>query len=174
MIQLSSLLWVSAIFFAVIGFLRGWNREIVALSGIVLGMFALFQFDSVIRSLIFVSLPRDQVFLVQAGLFMVIVYIAYQTRGPGIRRSTQELQTHILGGIIGFANGYLICGTLWYFLDINEYPLAPLIIGPGVDSPSAQALSSMPIVLLGGGVSGSGDFLAVIVLLLFLVVLLVI
>ena len=174
MIQLSSLLWVSAIFFAIIGFLRGWNREVIALAGIVMALFALFQFDSILRSLFFVSLPRDQAFFVQAGLFLAIVFIAYQSNSPSGRRDDRELQSGILGGFVGFANGYLIAGTLWYFLDINEYPLAPLVLSPGPNSPSAQAIDSMPMVLLGGGVGGSGDFLVVAVIALFLIVMLVI
>ncbi len=170
MIQLSSLLWVLAVFFAIIGFMRDWNREVVSLSGIVLALFALFQFDSLLRGMFFVFLPSDQIFFVQAGLFLAIVFIAYQTRGTGLDREREPLRLNILGGIIGFINGYLIGGTLWYFLDINEYPLSTWITAPALDSPSAQALNSMPVVLLGGG---SGDFLAVVVLVLFFVVLLV-
>ena len=35
-------MWTMALFFAFIGFLRGWNRELVATAGIILGLFALF------------------------------------------------------------------------------------------------------------------------------------
>jgi hypothetical protein len=70
-------------------------------------------------------------------------------------------------------NRYLIAGTLWYFLDINEYPLAPLVIAPGPGSPSERALDLLPLVILSGGVNGGGDFLAIAVIGLFFVVLLV-
>jgi uncharacterized membrane protein required for colicin V production len=46
MVQLYSLMWILAVFFAVLGFLRGWNREVIGTAGMVLGMFALFQVDA--------------------------------------------------------------------------------------------------------------------------------
>ncbi len=64
MIELSALLWVMAIFFAIIGFLRGWTKEIVSTAGIILGLFALFQFDTLIRGTLLANVGRDQVFIV--------------------------------------------------------------------------------------------------------------
>ncbi len=179
MIQLSAMLWVMALFFAIIGFLRGWSKEVVSTAGIILGLFALFQFDTLIRGTLLASVSREQVFLVQAGLFIIVVYFAYQTRAffGGDRRAAggrDSLQESVLGGLLGFLNGYLIWGSLWYFLDINEYPLAPYIIAPAPGSPSDQARSLLPLVVLGGGVGGSGDLLAVAVIILFLIVLIMI
>ncbi len=183
MIQLSAMLWTLALFFAIIGFLRGWNKELISLAGIVLGLFALFQFDSLIRGTLLVNVSRDQVFLVQSGVFIAIVFFAYQNRTifggdgdrrPGARDGRDNLQESILGGLLGFVNGYLIWGSLWYFMDINEYPLAPNIIAPAPGSPSDQARSLLPLVLLGGGPAGNGDLLAVAVIILFIIVLVLI
>jgi hypothetical protein len=176
MIQLSALMWTMALFFAFIGFLRGWNRELVATAGIILGLFALFQFDGLIRGTLLVNVGRDTVFVVQSGIFVAIVYFAYQTRalmGEDIarRQGRDSLQESVLGGLLGFLNGYLVWGSLWYFMDINEYPLAPMIIAPAPGSPSDQARSLLPLVLLGGGPTGNGDLLAVSVIILFIIVL---
>jgi hypothetical protein len=59
-------------------------------------------------------------------------------------------------------------------MDINNYPLAPAVIAPATGSPSDQALQWLPLVVLGGGVNGNGDLLAVAVIVLFLFVLIVI
>lgn len=177
MIQLSAMLVTMAIFFAVIGFLRGWNRELIATAGIILGLFALFQFDSLIRGVLLAGVARDQVFIVQSAIFIIIVFFAYQTRGLGAgdnREGRDNLQESILGALVGFVNGYLIWGSLWYFMDINEYPLAPSIIAPAPGSPSDQARDLLPLVILGGGVNGTGDLLAIAVIVLFLFVLIVI
>jgi hypothetical protein len=174
MIQLSSLMWAFAIFFGIIGFMRGWNKEVIATAGIALASFALFQFDSLLRGTLFTSLPRDQVFLVQAGLFLAIVFTAYRMRAlVGSPRGRRDLQTGVLGTMVGFINGYLIAGSLWYFLDINEYPLAPLVIAPSPGSPSDQARELLPLVVLGGGSNGSGDLLAVAVIILLFIVMIV-
>lgn len=174
MIQLYSLMWVLAVFFAIIGFMRGWNRDLIATAGILIGMFVLFQFDFLIRGIFLRSFPREQAFFLQVLIFITIVFFAYQNRTFAVdRRSKDNIQSSILGSLVGFLNGYLIGGTLWYFLDINEYPFAPYIVSPAPNSPSARLLDSMPLVILSGGVSGSGELLVVGVVILFLVVLIV-
>jgi hypothetical protein len=178
MIQLSTMMWITAIFFAFIGFTRGWNRELVATAGIILGLFALFQFDALLRGTLLVNVPRDQVFLIQAGIFIAIVYFAYHTRSVTVadrrREERDGLQNSVLGGLLGFLNGYLIWGSLWYFMDINEYPLSPYIVAPAPGSPSDQARNLLPLVVLGGGPGGTGDLLAVAVIILFVIVLVLI
>ena len=182
MVSLYSMLWVMAIFFGVIGVIRGLRREIVSCGGIVLATFALFQFDVLLRGVFLASIPRDQAFFVQAGLFCVVVYFAYQTRsfgssyeaGPQSGPRANRFQDAILGGLLGALNGYLIWGAIWYFLDINDYPFAPLITAPAANSISAQALNAIPLVLIGNATGGGGSqVLTVIVVIMFVVVLVV-
>jgi hypothetical protein len=180
MIQLSTMLVVMAIFFSIIGYLRGWGREVIATAGIILGLFALFQFDGLIRGTLLTGAPTEQVFLVQIGIFIAVVFFAYQTRS--LRRGAaadatagrDNLQDSVLGALVGFLNGYLVWGSVWYFMDINEYPFTPYIIAPSPGSPSDQARNLLPLVLLGGGPGGSGDLLAIAVIILFIFVLIVI
>jgi hypothetical protein len=172
MMQLSTFMWFMGIFLAVIGFLRGWRPELIISSGIVLTMFALFQFDGFLRSTIFLTLPRGQVFFVQAAIFITVVLFLYQADelGGAEDRDEDDYQSGALGAIVGFINGYLIGGTLWYFLDINEYPWDQFVIAPGPNSPSSEALNLIPLVILGGGASGTGDLLAIVVLALLFIV----
>jgi uncharacterized membrane protein required for colicin V production len=89
MIQLSSLMWAMAVFFALVGYMRGWSKEVIATAGIVLATFALFQFDSLIRGVL-ASVSRDQMFLVQTGVFLTTVVIAYRTRMVASRAGRAE------------------------------------------------------------------------------------
>ncbi len=177
MIELSAVMWTMAVFFAIIGFLRGWSKELISTAGIILGLFALFQFDTLLRGTLLANVPREQAFLVQAGVFIAIVFFAYQTRSftseDAARRAQgrDNFQNSILGALLGFLNGYLIWGSLWYFMDINEYPLAPQIIAPALGSPSDQARNILPLVILGGGPAGNGDLLAAAVIILFVIAL---
>jgi hypothetical protein len=183
MIQLNALLWVMALLFGYIGYSRGWNKEVIAMSGIILGLFALHQFDDLVRGTLLAQAPGDQRFLVQSVIFGIIVFFAYQNRalpggdgvrGRGVAEGRDELQTNILGALMGLLNGYLIWGTLWYFMDINNYPLAPYITRPVQGSSSAGTISQLPLYVLAGGPTGSGDLLALAVIGLFLIVLIVI
>ncbi|MBC8171549.1 MAG: CvpA family protein [Anaerolineae bacterium] len=185
MIQLSALLWGMAFLFGYIGFARGWNKEVISLSGIILALFALFQFDDLLRGTLLTNLPGDQIFWVQSAIFGLIVFFAYQTRAligsDAVKARTgdrdagrDQLQTNILGAVMGFLNGYLIWGTLWYFMHINNYPLAPFITRPAVGSPSEITINQLPLFVLAGGPTGNGDLLAMCVIVLFLIVLIVI
>lgn len=183
MIQLSLLLWVMALLFAYIGFTRGWNKEVIATSGIILGLFALFQFDDLLRNTLLANVSPDMVFAVQAAIFVGIVFFAYQTRaliGSEVTRARSggdgrdNLQASVLGGVVGFINGYLIWGTLWYFMDITNYPLQPYISAPLPGTASANFVDSLPLYLLAGGPGGTGNLLAAAVIGLFLIVLIVI
>lgn len=173
MIELISFVWFCALFFAVMGFLRGWNEELVVTAGVVLMMFALFQFDGILRSTIFLVMPPGQIFLIQAAVFLGVVVFIYRT--PHLAgaedRDPNDYSAGFLGALLGFVNGYLIGGTLWYFLDVNEYPMAQFVTAPAVDSASGQAINLIPLVILGGGASGSGDLLAVGVLILVFIAL---
>lgn len=190
MIELSLLIWVTAAIFAYIGWLRGWTKEIISLAGITLGLFALNEFDTLIRQTLFGELPVEQVFAIQATIFLVIVFFAYQTNALAARAEQREqrdeLQTRALGGLVGFANGYLVAGTLWYFLDIANYPLSPYVVQPEVGSTSATTVSNLPLYLLTGNTraldaagnilieTGPNDLLSLMVVVLFVVVLVII
>lgn len=170
MIQLVSLLWVFAIFGAVIGFLRGWYRELVVTAGVVLSIFVLLQFDTLLRGLLLVSLSRDQVFILQSLLFAGLTMWSYRVRFGVRDRAREGLQAGILGAVAGGLNGYLIGSALWYFLDVNEYPFSTIISAPPLNSASAAAVETLPMVVLSGGVTGGGEFLVLIAFALFVLI----
>ncbi len=184
MIQLAAILLVCTIFFAFIGYSRGWNKEIIAMAGIILMLFALHEFDDFVRGVLLANLPRDQVFALQALLFLVVVYFAYQTRAiigndakdgrRGGADSRDPLQEKVLGSIVGALNGYMIFGSIWYFMDINAYPLSPFVSAPAAGTTSADLVQALPLYVLAGGPAGNGNLLALCVILLFIAVLVLI
>lgn len=195
MIELTVLVYTLSGFFAYLGSLRGWTKEMIATSGIILGLFAAYQFDALtFNSLgraspnalqLFGNLPPDQKFVLQTVLFLLVVLAAYQTRalvGGDAARARGDagrdpLQTRVLGGIVGFINGYLISGTIWWFLEVNQvngdYPLAPYVIAPPAGTTSAAAVANLPLTVLTQG-NQSGDLLSLVVVVLFVIVLILI
>lgn len=173
MMQISALLVLMVLFFGIIGYRRGWNKEIVATAGIILGVFAIYQFDDLIRQRLLGSAPRDQVFVIQSLMFSVIVFFAYQTRALGKGENRDRLQTSVLGGLMGLINGYMVWGTLWYLMDINSYPLSPYISAPAAGTTNAAVIAQIRSVIE-GGTGGNGEPLTLAVILLFLIVLIVI
>jgi|GEM_PF-364259 len=189
MIQLSGILWLMAVVFAVIGYGRGLTKELIALAGIILALFAIDQFDFLIRQQLLANSGATSAFYVQSILFLGIVFFAYQTRALGSRELVKDrkeegrdrlqstvlgLQSTVLGAVVGFLNGYLIIGTLWNLMAVNDYPLRPYIIAPAASEQTTAMLNALPLNLLGGGIDGGGSVLSIAVIVLFIIVLIVI
>ncbi len=182
MLELVTLVWLSVAGFAAIGLARGWSKEIIAMAGITLGLFALHQFDGALREQLLVQFSAQNKFLVQTGILLLITFFAYQTRALISRDINTEsepdgrdaLQSKALGGIVGACNGYLVSGSIWYFMHINEYPLSPYIEAPAEASLSLSTVTNLPLFVLANGPGASGDLLSLLVVILFVVVLILI
>lgn len=149
---------------AVIGALRGWAKEMINTFGVVLGLFLydLLINQQVIRQLldqittINPSGGRQTVFFILAGMFLMIVFFAYlgptAARASGGRlnvKARETLQDSLLGLVLGAFNGYLIVGTVWYFLEITNYPFPPAILSrPEAGTVSADFVRYLPLVWL--------------------------
>jgi uncharacterized membrane protein required for colicin V production len=173
MMQLATFLWIGIVLFAVIGFLRGWTKEIVATAGVILALFTIYQFQGILLQQLTQNVSAEQRFDLYTGIFLVITFFSYQTPSTAARLSEgrmwsnrrEGLQERLLGFVIGGVNGYLIIGTIWYFLDINLYPFAPFILSPTPGSASADLVKSLPLIFL-----VQGNLLTILVIVLFLFV----
>ena len=119
-------------------------------------------------------------FIAQTAVLLVIAFFAYQTRAllGGPARADEggraPLQSKVLGSIAGAVNGYLVSGSIWYFMHINDYPLAPFIEAPVSGSLSMSTVNNLPLFVLAEGPGTSGDLLSLMVIGLFFLVLVLI
>lgn len=171
MMQLSTFLWFCIILFAVIGYLRGYVREFIAAAGIILALFTVVQFDDLFQNL--GGGGADQIFYLKSLFVAGVAFFAYQTpperfvttksRGKDAR---DNWQNGLLGGLVGGINGYLVFGSIWYFMDQLAYPLSPNITTPPPESASAEMVANLPLVWM-----QEGNFLTFMVIGLFLFIL---
>jgi hypothetical protein len=178
MVELALVVYMLTAFFAYMGWMRKWKKELISLAGIVLAIFALYQFRPFLIGTLFENLPQGQQFYLQSFIFGLIVFFAYQTKGFREDGNADALQQKALGGLVGALNGYLISGTIWYFLDAPvfdgtaiQYPLAPLVIQPPVNTSSYAMIANLPQYVLG---AGDGNLLSLLVIILFIIVLILI
>lgn len=194
MISLGTVFWLMVFFFSLIGVLRGWTKEVVATSGLVLSLFAINQFGfGIINFLsdappsdIYATALRRQQFYWLGSLHIAIAFFSYQ--GPAIAgrnvverlRVRDSFQDKLLGGIVGALNGYLIVGAMWSLLEYVRgatewvrlpagtlYPFeGEFLIRPPDVLQLEGLISSLPLPLL----SAYLPFLVVIVFLFVLVV----
>ncbi len=165
MISLLSLMWTTAAVFAVTGALRGWHRELAGAAGILLACFAIFQCDRLLRGSLYLLLTDEQTFLLQAAVFLGAVALAYRSRiGARDGSGGGRVRNLVFGAGIGFFNGWLAAGAIWYFLDINRYPFPQILSAPAEASATFLGAAWMPIVVLGGGLAAGGSLLTLAVL----------
>jgi uncharacterized membrane protein required for colicin V production len=176
MLSLQVLFWITVGAFALVGALRGWAREIVATSGLVLALFIINQFGYTFLDRIGQSaadlgdpnLAQKRQFYLDTGFLLFLAFFSYQSPrlagSIGARlRPRDTIQDKLLGAIVGGVNGYLIAGSIWAFLEFTQvgsgqwvqlapgvpYPFDPaLIVRPAVGTTAAGMVANMPIPLL--------------------------
>lgn len=155
MISLIYVFWMYVILFGVIGMLRGWAKELLVSFAVVVTLtlnFMLHRFMPVVK-----DLPDNHIslFWIRIAVLATLVYFGYQTvisvarLQAGARR--ERLQDSLFGLVMGAFNGYLIAGTVWYYLDRAGYPFDNVIIPPTGDLATriATIMNYMPPHLLG-------------------------
>ncbi len=138
MVSLTVLFGMFVVLFAVIGAMRGWAKELLVTSAIVLALFLNAILESYItpfRDAMAVQPPGTQ-FLIHAGVLILLAFFGYQTPKLRILQEKmvrERLEEVLLGLVLGALNGYLLIGSLWFYLHQTGYPTA-WITPPAVDS----------------------------------------
>jgi len=126
MISLSVLFWIFVVLFALIGGLRGWAKEILVTASAILSLFLISIMEMYIP-FIRDNLTQSSAFWLHIGVLGVITFFGYQTPNfPRLLNSgkflREKFQDILLGFFLGALNGYLIFGSVWFFLMQANYP----------------------------------------------------
>jgi uncharacterized membrane protein required for colicin V production len=173
MVSLQYVFWMYVILFAIIGGMRGWAKEILVSFSVILALTfttLLSNYIPFIRDVMQKD-NQDLYFWFRSIILGLLVFFGYQT--PNIPRfaakmNREKLQDAILGVFIGALNGYLIAGTLWFYMNDASYPFPNIIAAPAGDiAKAAEAmLHYMPPKLLGI----PGIYFAVVIAFMFVIV----
>jgi len=123
-------------FFAVIGSLRGWAKEMMVTFSVVLAIFIIYILQGIIPGLLNSLTPSGTAafFWLRAGVLTILVFFGYQTPSlpklGGQRFARERLQDVLLGLFLGALNGFLIAGTLWFYMKEAGYPFPTQIRPP--------------------------------------------
>jgi len=114
-------------------------------------------------------------FLISLGLLilLVLVYFGYQTvisiPHLAAKSRTDRLQDTLFGAFLGALNGYLVAGTILYYMFVADYPFETVIskpTDPGILTTVNQMMQYMPPTLLGE----PGIYFAIILAFVFVLV----
>jgi len=153
MISMTVVFWMFITIFAIMGAMRGWAKEIMVTFSVILALFILTLLQTYVPLLKSDSgMSPTSRFWFQTIVLVMLAFFGYQTPNikalAGARFARERVQDALLGFIIGALNGYLIVGTIWYWMDAANYPFKPYFLPPDPDTDLGQAaislLSKMP------------------------------
>ncbi len=140
MVSLSFFFLFLVLLFGIIGAMRGWAKEILVSFGLILALFLISVLEKIppIRDSVAVQGSTSK-FWLQAIVIIVLTFFAYQTpnfqKFAGARFARERLADLLLGFLMGIINGYLIIGTIWYYLDQAGYkPLQNYFTAPSSEA----------------------------------------
>jgi hypothetical protein len=173
MVSLVFVFWMYVVLFAIIGGMRGWAKEMLVSFSVILAL----TFTTLLAN--YVPFIRDVLakdskplyFWLRTIILVLLVFFGYQ--GPNIPRfaakmTREKLQDIILGVVIGALNGYLIAGTIWFYMADAGYPFTNTILPPSANIANVAdaMLHYMPPKLLGI----PGIYFAVVIAFMFVIV----
>jgi hypothetical protein len=171
MINVVYVFWMYVLIFAVIGFLRGWAKELLVGFAAVVAVALNFLLKTYIP--IVKNLPDADMtlFWVRVIILGAMTYFGYQTvisiarLQGGARR--ERLQDSLFGAFLGGINGYLVMGSFWYYWHAAGNP------GGFYQSAGAATAKTIDLMItyMPPHILGSpGIYFAVIIVLIFILV----
>ncbi len=146
MISLVVVFWLFVIVFALVGGMRGWARELLVTSALILGLFLIAILETYIgpfRDSMALQTPGTQV-IVRSGLLILLAFFGYQT--PNLRAlqpkmARERVEETVLGLLLGLLNGYLLVGSIWFYMNQAGYPTS-LVTAPEEGSTLATQIAA--------------------------------
>jgi hypothetical protein len=152
-VTLSFFFFFLVVLFGIIGAMRGWAKELLVSFSVILALALITVLETYVPIYPFHGSSTDpnQIkaeFWTRTFILVMLVFFGYQTpnlpRLGGARFVRERLSDTLLGLFLGMVNGYLIIGSLWWFMDEAGYPLAPYITAPPNNELGQAALRIIP------------------------------
>lgn len=135
MMNIVVLFWMYVFLFAIVGAMRGWAKELIVSFSVILALalnYLVFQFVPFVA-----DMAVKGFFWLRTLTLLALVFFGYQTVAmiPHLasRARREKVQDTILGSFFGAINGYLIAGTVLYYVHVANYPY-PGVISPPPDT----------------------------------------
>ncbi|RPJ17087.1 MAG: hypothetical protein EHM33_33285 [Chloroflexi bacterium] len=173
MMSIVYLFWMYVILFAIVGGMRGWAKELLVSFSVVLAL----GLNHIIRRYIplaqSLSETDTSLFWLRTLILLVLVYFGYQTvvSIPHLasKATRERLQDSLFGGIMGGLNGYLIAGTILFYMHVADYPFEKVISRPA-DPALMQTVNNMMLYMPPQLLGEPGIYFAIILAFVFVLV----
>lgn len=145
--------WMLVFVFGIIGAFRGWVKELLVIFSVILALFLLYisekylgfvspfaeTLEGVGPDVAFDTLNEDLQNTLQVQFWMrsiIVVFLSvfgYQTPKLSFIESKagrEQVQDILFGAILGAVSGFLIVGSIWYYMHQAHYLFSPNIAMP--------------------------------------------
>ena len=173
MISIVYLFWMYVILFAIVGGMRGWAKELLVSFSVILAL----GLNHLIRR--YIPLAQNlaetdmSLFWMRTIILLTLVYFGYQTVASiphlASRARRERLQDSLFGVILGAINGYLVAGTVLFYLHIADYPY-PQIISRPADPTLMETVNQMMLYMPPQLLGEPGIYFAIILAFVFILV----
>jgi len=145
-----------ALMFTLIGIARGCLRELGVTTVMMFVLFFLRTFDGYVDQGVGRVMAMSPVTLAQGdpdvvgcwvfvGSVLAAAFVSYQGHTlEFVGQPPTGIRAVVFGLLTGAVNGYLVVGSLWYYLDQYGYPLE--FLGVNAESLSARAQALLPFL----------------------------
>ncbi len=134
MVPIELLWFVVVLLFGLIGIVRGYLKELGVTTVMVIMLFGLITFEgrlAPVLAKVASWLPICQPGPLQAGTWVVVLivvgFVSYHGQTLAFEGKLPQGATAVFLNLgAGLVNGYLIAGSIWYYLHQAGYPLLPV------------------------------------------------
>ncbi len=145
MVYINFIFYCFVVLFAIIGAMRGWAKEMLVTASAVLALFVITVLETYVKGIeaTFATPGSTGQFWMRVAIIVILAFFGYQTPNfpkiGGERFVRERLQDSLLGIVLGAVNGYLIVGSIWYFLSEANYNALGYIVPPDPNTAAGQA-----------------------------------
>ena len=173
MMSLAIVFWMYVILFALIGGMRGWAKEILVSFSVILALALTALLERYIPFIRDVLVPAKKLcsFWLRTVILIMLVFFGYQTVNIArisAKVTREKLEHIILGVVIGAINGYLIAGTIWFYMADPSYPFGNIVSAPSGEI--ATIANNMLLYMAPRLLGIPGIYFAVVVAFIFVIV----
>jgi len=173
MMSIYYVFWMYVILFAVIGGMRGWAKELLVSFSVILSLalnHALRKYVPIAQNLQETDMT---LFWVRTLILSAMVFFGYQTvvsfQHLATRAVRERFQDTLIGVLIGGVNGYLVAGSVLYYIHIANYPFSQIISRP-TEPTLVNAVNQMMLYMPPQVLGDPGIYFAMIIAFVFVIV----
>lgn len=172
MMSIVYIFWMYVFLFGVIGAMRGWAKELLVIFSVVTALAVNLLLEKYIPLVRDIDDASSNLFWIRSIILIALVYFGYQTVNfsrfqAGSRR--EKLQDNLFGAVLGGANGYLIAGSILYYIHVANYPFSN-VLSRATDPAIAEAVERMMVAMPPRFLGEPGVYFAVIAILIFIII----